>query len=267
MELTGKLAKLAEVARKNRQSSAITFEQAQQRQVDDYNRGIGELTGYDCKICNNKGYIAVLRGGNFCLIECKCMATRRSEARLKRSGINPAYTLQTFEQDEPWQRQFLGSAWKYVWHKAGWFYAGGQVGSGKTHICTGIVRELIKQGHEARYMLWCDDSAAIKASIKYPEDYAALVEPLKTVDVLYIDDFLKTGGGKPTAADFSLAFEILNARYNRAELITIISSEFYIGEILKKDEAVGSRIFERAGEAAQNIKRDPHKNYRLRGTK
>lgn len=261
------MAKLAEAARKNRQSSAITFEQAQQHQVDNYNRGIGELTGYDCKTCNNKGYIAVLRGGNFCLIECKCMATRRSEARLKRSGINPAYTLQTFEQGEPWQRQLLGSAWKYVWHPAGWFYAGGQVGSGKTHICTGIVRELIKQGHEARYMLWRDDSAEIKASIKYPEDYAALVEPLKTVDVLYIDDFLKTGGGKPTAADFSLAFEVLNARYNRAELITIISSEFYIGEILKMDEAVGSRIFERAGEAAQNIKRDPHKNYRLRGAK
>ena len=74
-------------------------------------------------------------------------------------------------------------------------FAGGQVGCGKTHICTGIVRELIKQGREARYMLWRDESTAIKATVKYPEEYAALVEPLKTVDVLYIDDFLKPTAG------------------------------------------------------------------------
>lgn len=258
---------MVEQARKNRPNSAISFEQEEISRVDDYNRAEGDLTGYDCKTCKNKGYIAVLRGGAFSLMECRCMKARRSEARLKRSGINPAYTLQSFEQAQSWQHILLGSAWEYVWRKAGWFFAGGQVGCGKTHICTGIVRELIKQGREARYMLWRDESTAIKATVKYPEEYAALVEPLKTVDVLYIDDFLKTNSGQPTTADFNLAFEILNARYNRAELITVVSSEFYLDEIVEMDEAVGSRIFERAKGFTHNIGRDRNKNYRLRGAK
>lgn len=258
---------MVEQARKSHPNLETTCEQEEITRVDDYNRMNGELIGYDCKTCKNKGYIAMLRKGQFCLTECKCMATRRSEARLKRSGINPAYTLQTFEQVKSWQHILLGSAWNYVWRKTGWFFAGGQVGCGKTHICTGIVRELIKKGKEARYMLWRDASAEIKSSIKYPEDYAALVEPLKTVEVLYIDDFLKTGGGKPSAADFSLAFEILNARYNRTELVTIISSEFYLDEIVNMDEAVGSRIFERAKGFTHNIGRDTSKNYRLRGAR
>lgn len=258
---------MLEQARRNRLNSAPNFDDAAQREVESYNSVVGDLPGYDCKLCKNRGYTAFLRDGQFCLKECRCMATRRSEARLKRSGINPDYTLQNFKQEWPWQRELLGSAYKYSSNPRGWFFIGGQVGGGKTHICTGIVRQLINAGREARYMLWRDDSTAIKASVKYPEDYAAMVEPLKTVDVLYIDDFFKTNGGRPTTADFNLAFEILNVRYNRTELITIISSEFYLDELVSMDEAVGSRIFERSKGFAHGIKRDPKKNYRLRGAK
>lgn len=265
MELTGRLAELAAIARQKSQSSEISYEQQQQRAVDQYNSGVGDMTGYNCDICKNKGYTAVLQHGAFCLVECKCMAVRRSNARLEKSGINPAYTLQNYNADNDWQRSICMKAYEYADAPKGWFFMGGQVGSGKTHICTGIVRKLINSGREARYMLWRDDSTAIKATVKYPEEYAAMVEPLKTVDVLYIDDFLKTNSGQPTTADFNLAFEILNARYNRPDLVTIISSEFYLSEIADLDEAVGSRIYERSKGYAFNIGRDRAKNYRLRG--
>ena len=88
-------------------------------------------------------------------------------------------------------------------------------------------------------MKWRDDSTVIKASIKYADAYAGLVEPLKEAPVLYIDDFLKTNSGEPTVADINLAFEIINARYNRKDLVTIISSEYYIGDLLEIDQAVG----------------------------
>ena len=62
--------------------------------------------------------------------------------------------------------------------------------------------------------------------------------------MLYIDDFLK---GRITDADINLAFELINARYNRRETaITIISSELDLGTVTKLDEALGGRIYERA---------------------
>lgn len=246
-------------------SEPLSYEEEQRREVERYNARSGDLVGFDCEKCKNRGYIAELRDGAFSLKECVCMAGRRSRARLEKSGINPEYTLKNYQPEAPWQRQLLNSAYDYLGKKQGWFFIGGQVGCGKTHLCTGIVRELIRQGKEARYMLWRDESTTIKSCIKYPEDYANLVEPLKTVDVLYIDDFLKTNSGQPTNADFNLAFEILNARYNRTDLLTLLSSEFYLNEIVMADEAVGSRIFERANGHAHNIRRDFNKNYRLRG--
>ena len=261
------MAELIEQAQQHRSNSARAFEDAEKERIEAYNRSSGDLPGYDCRICKNKGYIAILRNEQFCLQECRCMKIRRSEGRLKRSGINPAYTLQTFKTESTWQKTLLSNAWKYTNNPHGWFFIGGQVGCGKTHICTCIVRELIKKGMEARYMLWRDDSTAIKASVMYPEEYAEMVEPLKNVEVLYIDDFFKTNSGKPTTADVNLAFEILNARYNRPNLVTIISSEFFLDDLIEMDEAVGSRIYERAKDCRYSIHADESKNYRLRGAK
>lgn len=60
---------------------------------------------------------------------------------------------------------------------------------------------------------------------------------LKMVYVFYIDDFIKE---TVTDADINIAFELLNARYNDHEKLTIISTEKSI------DEALGSRIYERS---------------------
>lgn len=85
-----------------------------------------------------------------------------------------------------------------------------------------------------------------KAAVNDEAEYQQIVEPLKMVRVLYIDDLFKTGRGQePTAADVNLAFEILNARYNDSRKITILSSEWTLESILNLDEGVGSRIYER----------------------
>ena len=66
---------------------------------------------------------------------------------------------------------------------------------------------------------------------------------LKKTEVLYIDDFLKGGD---TDADIRLAYEILNSRYNDRGLRTILSSEMTPEKLLRRDEALGGRIYERA---------------------
>lgn len=96
-------------------------------------------------------------------------------------------------------------------------------------------------------MLWRDVSVRAKAAVNDEDAYRKIVEPLKRVRVLYIDDLFKTGKGQqPTTGDVNLAFEILNARYNDSSKITLLSSELTVDQILAIDEAVGSRIYERS---------------------
>lgn len=231
--------------------------------VKSFNESVGDLTDYECKFCKNKGVLAVLVDNEMTVEPCKCVKVRNAIRNLKTSGINQNYQLNTFTTEEVWQKAMLNTAWKFVKKPTGWFYAGGQVGCGKTHICTGIVRELLQKGYPAKYMIWREESVKIKAVVGKPEEYEALVKPLKTIDVLYIDDFWKTNAD-PTTADINLAFEIINARYNKPELITIISSEYFVDELADIDEAVGSRIFEQSVNFQLNISRSQERNYRLK---
>jgi ATP-binding cassette subfamily B protein len=89
------------------------------------------------------------------------------------------------------------------------------------------------------------------------ESYEAELKRYKTVSVLHIDDFLK---GSVSEADLRLAFDLLNARYNRPSLRSVISSERSLSEILALDEAIGGRICERA---AGFLVKAPAENYRL----
>ena len=70
---------------------------------------------------------------------------------------------------------------------------------------------------------------------------------------------------KLTSADMNIAFEMLNFRYTNDKLITVISSEKTISDIVKIDEAIAGRIVERTGlkRFCNNILKDPSKNFRF----
>jgi DNA replication protein DnaC len=187
---------------------------------------------------------------------------------MRNSGLGEVIDRLTFDKfivAEQWQENAKRLAVNFSEAPYGrWFFAGGQVGSGKTHLCTAIALELLKNGRTTRYMLWRDESVKLKAIVN-DSTYYDKVNVFKTADVLYIDDFLKTEKGKPpTTADINLAFEIINYRYCSHKLITIISCERFVDDILDVDEAVGSRIYERtkAGTLLE-ISHDKSKNYRM----
>lgn len=235
--------------------------------------------GYSCALCKNKGIIAYpeiseLGYSTVVFRECVCMKPRRSLRRLEKSGLKSLikdYTFARFNVYKPWQELMYNAARCYAEKLEGWFFVGGQSGSGKTHICTAICREFLLNGRAVIYMLWRDTVAQLKAAVTDEKRYAELINEYKTVDVLYIDDLFKSGRSKeaaaqPTSADINVAFEILNYRYNNPALLTVISSEYSIGDIISIDEAVGGRIYERTKNGngySINIKRDRDKNYRL----
>lgn len=249
----------------------MTPDEILQKHIDHYNNLEGELNGdgaYDCRVCRNKGWIAVAENGREALRECRCMPSRRSIWRMQASGLASTirrYRFGNFTVTEDWQKKMYDTAKAYVEKGMGegaWFYIGGAVGCGKSHICTAMVREALGKGRAALYISWPQEATKIKASITDDNEYENRIRSLKEIELLYIDDFFKpVNGMKPTGADVRLAYEILNFRYVNKKP-TIISSELYLDEIEDVDEAVGSRIYEMAKDYRLMIKRDPSRNQR-----
>ncbi len=220
-----------------------TSKSIEEMAVEDFNSTPGSLEGYNCPVCLNKGTVAVLIDGEDHYKTCECVKARRQIELQKKSGIADMmgrYRLDNYQTEEPWQEHVLNSAQEYL-KTGGWFYIGGQVGSGKTHICTAICGELLRKGVEVKYMLWRNEASRLKAKVN-DDEYETLMKPLREARVLYIDDFFKGG---VTTGDTNLAFEIINDRYNKG-LATVISSEKTLMEVLEIDEAIGSRINERS---------------------
>lgn len=241
------------------------------RKVDSYNNSIGhlnEIDGYDCQICKNRGFISYLDENNYEVHKyCECHKTRNMLNEAKKSGLGnilTKYTFDKFEALEDWQINLKNKAKAFCSDDmAKWFFVGGQVGSGKTHICTAICDYYIKAGKLVNYMLWAEVSKKLKA-IANDKSYQDLINKYKEVEVLYIDDFFKTKQGEtPTNADLNIAFELINHRLIN-DRMTIISSEKTLDEMIDYDEATMSRIFQSSGIYNINIKKDLKKNYRLK---
>ena len=266
-----------EEALKRKQNDGRT-ESEKRRDLFNLGRDYMDPNEFNCKKCNNRGATAeiVQKFGYDYIIypECECMEIRRAIRRMKNSGLErfvKGHTFETFRRDEPWQKSMYDRARAYVEKglAAGmWFYAGGQPGSGKTHICTAIAREALYR-YPLVYMMWENESKTLKSLVMDAGEYASAVSRYKGCRVLYIDDLFKPTRDdygnvkKPTSADVKLAFEIINYRYIN-QLPTIISSEWYMDALADIDEATASRIAERCGAYQLVINRDRSKNQRFR---
>lgn len=257
--------------------SEAEYENPDQKMCDVFNQRVGNLNvadGYNCEKCKNRGgFMRLSENGNPVFRACSCMNAREMIKNLKDSGLADyikKYTFDKYKATELWQKEIKKTATDFVKNAENkWFFIGGQSGAGKTHICTAITAEFLKQGKKAHYMLWRDEITELKTSITDVVFYKKTMHKLKTVEVLYIDDFLKNGKEKdgslqkPSPAEINIIFEILNSRYNSLNLFTIISSERLLSEIKNIDWAVGRRIEERCGKKyVCEIKPDKSKTYR-----
>lgn len=252
--------------------ASLDFDTLDQMRADAYNRTPGNLTGFDCPDCLNRGNIMHVENHIARLTECHCMERRRSLARIKKSGLAEVierYTLDTYQTPALWQKRAKQMAMHFIENCAGkWFCVLGSVGSGKTHLCTAICVALLERDFGVRYMRWREESVLLKAMVNEPEEYSRLLNPLKAANVLYIDDLFKGKQVKKTyedniasKGDINLAFDLLDYRYSR-NLITIISSEHTIDMLMKIDLAIGSRIYERSKDYCLSLF-GSDKNWRL----
>lgn len=232
--------------------------------VKSVNNRNGNIEGFWCDKCKNKGYTMYIKDGYEVSKECGCMKKRRMIAIAKQSGIWESLSKMKFDNyicDADWQKHVKTIAMNYAKSKSGWFFIGGQTGAGKTHICTAISGALIKAGYELKYVLWRDLLHNIQGMQFDYGNYNSKMQKLREVDALYIDDFLKSQ--KNTESELNIAFEIINDRYISQKL-TIISSEMTLSDIYSLDEAIAGRITQMCGDNVITIATDAKKNMRIK---
>lgn len=245
--------------------------------IAKFNERQGNLNkhdGFNCPKCKNRGgFLYLTEDGYEQFKYCECYKFRDTIHKLKRSGLNSSLKEKTFENFKTkatWQEIALQKAKNFIKETdKKWFYFGGQSGCGKTHLCTAISICFLNKNKNVHYMPWRDEVTRLKSVIFNESKYGSYISVLKNVEVLYIDDFWKTGKDSkkqlttPSSSDINIAYEIINSRY-ATKKITIFSSEFLLREIFDIDEAIGSRIYEMSdnGGFCYNLKRNPEKNYR-----
>ena len=241
--------------------------------IDSYNKTVGDLTGYDCSKCMNRGRYAIPKeGGGMSIVECDCMKIRRCVQKMESSGLREVirdWTFEVYKDAEHWQTAIKQGAMDYAEKPDGWLLFCGQSGSGKTHLCTAVCRHLLLAGEEVRYMPWRQDIRELKGMANEPAIQAEALKKYQEAPILFIDDLFKAfrnadGSCIPTKADVGIAHDIIDYRY-RKRLTTIISTEFYPAELVDIDEATGGRIVEMAQGHTYCIEKKPGRNYRLRG--
>ena len=153
--------------------------------------------------------------------------TLRKLAKSGLKNIIQKYTFENYITTEKWQTNIKNKAVDFTNQQNKWFYIGGQSGYVKTHLCTSICCKFLSDGKNIIYMLWLGDVKELKSTVNDYENHKNLIKKYRETEVLYIDDFFKTGKEKdgislPTSADIQIAYDILNYRYINENLITII---------------------------------------------
>lgn len=209
------------------------------------------LPRYECRKCQDTGYVYVSDEGQGMVAPCSCFEIRKAKDMMRRSGITGEFQSKNFDNFETKGDDRLQNAKSKSEQYAKKFAASerdrrnsimfcGQVGAGKTHLGTAICGQLMASGVAVIYMAYRNAITKLKQTITDEENYERELSQYISARVLYIDDFLK---GRLTEADVNIMYEIVNARYMQSRPI-ILSTEKSPNDLLVFDEAIGSRLIE-----------------------
>lgn len=252
-----------------------TLTEYQQYRAKLLNDMPGGLDGCDCTVCRNKGVNYFVVDDEIVSRECPCIGRRRSVWSMRESGLGDLLEVcffDNYECAEPWQKKALETAREFSETQGGeWLFAGGQNGSGKTHLCTAVCKRFMERGFKVCYVLWSDIFQKMQALRFKDEEYAEFMNGIRAAEILYIDDFWKAERGDsepkpPASAEIKAGYDIINARalQRKEGKRTIISSEYYLSEIIGLDTATGGRIKQKCGGRLIQIERHPERDYRQR---
>jgi len=196
-------------------------------------------------------------------LECQCAVRKRQERILCNAGfdLDAAHDLADYK---PWTSAAAAAKYKAgdfverydeIAGKAcgsrvarNWFLISGQSGSGKTMLGRAIVKALVRRSKpvRAKAVKYYEMMQRLKSKSN-DENYGRLLAEYTEPELLFIDDLLKekARGGELTEADTKHLFAVIDSRYE-SRLPTIITTECTMGRLDELDEAIYSRMHERA---------------------
>jgi DNA replication protein DnaC len=221
-----------------------------------------------CPVCAGSGWKTVSGSPDRGVVRCDCQMRARSGAMIAAARIPKRYEhceLSNFTTDFPGADRSVVlaqiSATRFVQEfdpgdGRGLLMVGG-IGTGKTHLAVGILKELI--GSRGSACLFCDYRELLKQiqnsyndSVKATE--LQVLRPVFDADVLLLDEL---GAVKPSEWVWDTVSLILNTRYNdnRTTIITTnfadepaagaVRSSLSPARAAVREETLGDRIGER----------------------
>ena len=219
-------------------------------QTTEYQNTHPKIT-YNCEKCkDNLGYVVKENDYEF-YVECECFKNSKPQRLFKASQITSEFRGKTFGKwNTAWMETSVNNA-----HKCALNYIAafdeirttrknsisllGNSGAGKTHLLMSIANVLIDKGVQVFYFPFVEGFNDLKSDF---DNLNNRIEKMQKAEVLFIDDLFK-GRKENTQFQIEQMFAVVNHRYMN-NLPVLISSEKLVDDLLKIDEALGSRIYE-----------------------
>ena len=213
-----------------------------------------------CDKCGGTGVIVWFDEKGKCMSKkCECYDVEIARQRIEKSGMIRTKIFKNFKQETNKQKSAYQTCISYTPDQS--LLLLGQVGAGKTHLCMAIGNKLLDEGIPVVYMDYRRVINELKFNITDREYVNTESRRYINAKVLIIDDFFKGGS---TEAEIRIMYEIIDQRYKQ-NLSFIISSEYPLQKLMQIDEAIASRIAERANGNVIDFGVSKRDNYRMRG--
>ena len=216
---------------------------------------------YECQKCKDRGgFIRKNQNGYEYWVTCQCQIQKDIERYIAQSNLPENCKGKSFEnyntQSEQ-QKKAKQLCQTYADNPQGNLLLCGQIGSGKTHLAIATLLAIAKKHKRIKYQNYKDMVKGIANAARQDDTYYTELDKYRLPSVLLIDDFFKGNEHKET--HLSYAYEIIDHRYKNS-LMTIITTEKNISEMVRIEEAITSRLLEKS----TAVLMDGIKNYRLR---
>ena len=123
------MARIQEIINRHTINSELPSKSLAEMAVESYNNEQGDMEGYDCPICKNKGMVAFLKDGQDYYRNCTCLDIRKANKMQAASGLEmllAKHTFDNYKATEQWQQYTLDKAKEFADKKDGWFFLGGR---------------------------------------------------------------------------------------------------------------------------------------------
>ena len=181
-----------------------------------------------CPLCGGTGFVSTSSEFRAPVRRCSCQNLNRSVQRFNEAGIPARHAYSTRKPDGPGafvigKNRGLMTAFTAVARYLKNYRPGeenrglilcGDVGLGKTHLMTAMIRELVFQHQiSAKFVEFSHLLADLKSGFDRGVGASSLLDPLVQVDVLAIDEL---GKGRNTEFEGTVLDELVSRRYNAA---------------------------------------------------